>query len=210
MKKQNLAFFAIGIMVAFIFASCGGGGSKGKNNEYLGKFPSIEKQYMEKMEAKEKAIKECTDMKKSFKLHQEAELLKEEWGQKIEEYANANAFDKELPFQALEGKPYTINKILVNRVAKGTLNIKFEITINEDMKNQYGGIEKSLFVYYKAQDSQGNDIENSTTVATNFGRQDLSAGTVYEAFGTWQSKAIKNMEDFAKVVEITKEEYDRK
>ena len=78
------------------------------------------------------------------------------------------------------------------------------------MKNEYGGIERTLFVYYKAQDSEGNDIENSTTVATNFGRQDLTAGTTYEAFGSWQSKAVKNMEGFAKVVEITKEEYNQK
>jgi hypothetical protein len=30
------------------------------------------------------------------------------------------------------------------------------------------------------------------------------------AFGSWQTKAIINMEDFAKVVEITKEEYEKK
>jgi hypothetical protein len=38
----------------------------------------------------------------------------------------------------------------------------------------------------------------------------MTAGLEYEVFGTWQNKSTKNMEDFAKVVEIDRAEYDKK
>lgn len=78
------------------------------------------------------------------------------------------------------------------------------------MENKYGGSVKNLFLYYKAKDSKGNDIPKSTTVPTNFKRAELIAGLEYEVFGTWQNKATKSMEDFAKLIEINREEYDKK
>ncbi|MDA3861958.1 MAG: hypothetical protein PF445_12120 [Melioribacteraceae bacterium] len=162
------------------------------------------------MEEKEKEIKECTDLEDSFTLSKELKLLKDEKENTIAEYVTANPLTKSLPFQALPETQYTIKDIVVNKASSGNLNIKFLVTINEDIKNKYGGIVKNFFVYYKAKDSKGVDIPKTITVATNFKNQKMTAGLEYEVFGTWQNKSTKNMEDFAKVVEIDRAEYDKK
>jgi hypothetical protein len=204
---QRLRFISGLMIVTMIFLnSCGG--SSTKNNEFLGELPSIEKIYEDQLDEKEKEIKECTDNKKANKLKKEKELLKEEKKNAVAEYIATNPLNKDLPFQALDNTSYTIKKVVVDKATAGNLNIKFLITINEEMKNKYGSLKQSLFVYFKALDSEGNHIANSTTVATSFARIDLVAGAEYEALGTWQGDAIRNMEDFAKIVEITKEEYE--
>jgi hypothetical protein len=208
MKKSIFSLFIAALFV-FMLNSCGGGlGSH--NNEYLGEIPSIEKNYYTEIDAKEKEMEESTDMEDSYALSKEIKLLEKELKTKVEKYVSANPLTKPLPFEAMDGMPYTVNEIKVNKAQAGNLNIKFSITINKDMKNKYGGMEKSLFTYYKAVDSEGKDIPNSATVATNFKRTPLKAGLEYEVFGSWQSDATMNMEDFAKVVQITKEEYDKK
>ena len=58
-------------------------------------------------------------MEKAFKLQKEAELLEEEWETKVDEYVAANPLDKALPFEALEGSPYTIKEITVNKASQG-------------------------------------------------------------------------------------------
>jgi len=211
MKNNNLTLLGF-VTIVFLLASCDGGTSVSDtyHNKYLGKLPGIDKKYTEKIDKKKKDLKECTDFEKSFKLSKELELLKEERKTKIEEYVSANPLTKPLPFEPLSVTVYTIKDVTINKVSAGNLNIKFSLTINEDIKNKWGGIEKILFIYYKGIDSKGNEIQNSKTVATNFKRQDLKAGIEYEAFGSWQTKAIINMEDFAKVVEITRKEYEKK
>lgn len=207
---KNFKFIWIGIVgIALMLGSCGSEPGT-TNNKYFGEFPSMEKNYVMKIEEKEKEIKECTDMEKAFELSKELELLEDERKSEIKKYVEANPMTEELPFEALDGTPYTIEKVTVNKASAGNLNIKFSLTINEDIKNKYGSTKKNLFVYYKGIDSQGKDIDGSKTVATNFSRQALTSGLKYEAFGSWQSKATVNMEDFAKVVEITKEEYENK
>ncbi|MCD6180441.1 MAG: hypothetical protein J7K39_11115 [Bacteroidales bacterium] len=206
---KNLKLLS-GIMIFIIIFLMGcGGGSSSKNNEYLGELPSIEKKYANQIDKKSKEIEECTDMKDAFKLDKEKKLLKEEKKKAIEEYVASHPLIKDLPFQALPNNKYTINKVVVNKATSGNLNIKFLITINEEIKGKYGSTNKNLFIYFKAVDSEGNYIPNSTTVATNFKSVLLTAGTEYEAFGSWQNKATRNMEDFAKIVEITREEYDK-
>lgn len=208
MRKTFSFITAFAISIALV--SCGGGGASMKTNEFLGELPSLEKKYYSEIKEKEKKAEECTDMEEAFKLSKEAELLEKEKKQKIEEYIAANPLTKPVPFEALEGTRYTINGLVINKAQSGNLNLKLSMKINEDIKNEYGGIEKSLFIYYKAVDSRGIDIPDSKTVATNFKRIKLTTGTDYEAFGSWKSSEIMKMEDFAKVVEITKEEYDKK
>lgn len=207
MKKTIISFLTL-TLFSFLLIGCGGGPSI-KKNEFLGELSSLEKFYYEKTQEQEKKIKDNTDMNAVLKLSKEMDDLKTERKTKIEEYAATNPF-KTLPVQAIERTAYTIKDAVVNNVTYGTLNIKFNIKVNETIKNEYGGIEKWLFVYYKAVDSKGVDIPNSKTVATNFNRMDIVEGLDYEAFGTWQSKATINFEDFAKIVEITKEEYEAK
>jgi hypothetical protein len=207
--KNYLISFSVIITLLFFLQSCGGEAST-VDNQYLGKLPSLEKDYYNQMEEKEKEIKECTDMEEAFTLTKEKKLLKEELQNSIEEYISANPISNSLPFQALSETQYTIKDVVVNKASAGNLNLKFLVTINEDMKNKYGGMEKTLFIYFKAQDSKGNDIPKTITVATNFKTQELKAGLEYEAFGTWQNKSTRNLEDFAKIIEIDRAEYDKK
>ncbi|HRS53311.1 MAG TPA: hypothetical protein P5250_01220 [Bacteroidales bacterium] len=205
-KNKNVLYLFVAI---FILSSCVSKSGKIIKNEYLDELPSIEKQYLLKIKEKGEAIKKCTDMNKAFKLSKELNLIKEEKNKKIEKYSKI-LINKELPFEGLKNKPYFIKNISINNVTSGNLNIKFTITINEDIKNNYGNLENRLFIYYKALDKNGQEISNSKTIATNFGQIELKKGSEYEAFGTWQSSAIINLENFAKIVEITKEEYDKK
>ncbi len=210
MKKSFLTLSGLATIVVFLLTSCGGGGgSTTTTNEYLGKLPALEKKYYEKITEIKQEIKESSDLKGAFELSKKQEALQEERDKKIDEYIASNPLTKPLPFEALSGTPYTIKEVTVNKASAGNLNIKFSVTIDEDMKNKYGGIEKTLFIYYKAVDSQGTDIPDSKTVATNFKRIELKKGVEYEAFGSWQSDEVSKMEDFAKIVEITKEEYNK-
>ena len=209
MKKINLSVIACSLAVLFL-SSCGGGSVKIVKNEFLGEVPSLEKGYYDKMQEKEKAIKECTDIKKSFKLSKEKDLLKDEWDAKIKESLTTNPLTKALPVESLAGVDYTINEIKVDKDVKGSMSLKFFIKIDKDIKNEYGNFEKDLLVYFKALDKDGKDIEGSTTVAVVYKREEMKAGKTVEASGTWQTKGLKNMENFAKIKIITKDEYDKK
>lgn len=196
--------------LAIVFlCSCGGGAVKTVKNEFLGEVPSLEKGYYDKMQEKEKAIKECTDQEKAFKLNKEKELLKDEWDAKIKESIAANPLTKALPVESLAGVDYTITGIKVDKTSKGYMGLKFSIKINKDMKDEYGNLKKDLMVYFKALDKDNKDIEGSLTVAVVFKREEMTAGKTVEATATWQTKGIKNMENFAKIKVITKEEYDK-
>ncbi len=153
---KNLIISALA-MAVLLLASCGSGGS---NNEFLGEFPSMTKKYLQQIDQKEKAVKECTDWDEAFKLGKELELLKDKSKEKTQEYLDAKQLKGTvLPFNTISGLPYTINKAEINIAEPGMLMVKFTIKINEDIKNT------PLFVYYKALDSKGNEISGSKTTA---------------------------------------------
>lgn len=197
------------LFVGCLIASSCGGGMKTVKNEFLGEIPSIEKHYAEKVAKKEKDLKECKDMQKAFKLSKEVDLLKDEWKLKIEESFKAGLPAKSLPFESMGNKAYSVDMVTVSSATKGNLSLKFAVTIKEDLKNEWDITVKDLFIYFKAVDKAGNDIEGSKTVAVNMGRTEMKAGATAELSGVWQSKAIINMEQFAAVKEITKEEYEK-
>jgi hypothetical protein len=62
-------------------------------------------------------------------------------------------------------------------------------------------------IYFKALDSQGNDIPHSLISATHTGREPLTAGTNWKINARWGREAIINLEDFANVVEVTEQKY---
>lgn len=190
---------------AILFTSCGD--SSIKENEYFGELPSIVKNYHNEIDEKEEEIDEATDMAKAFKLENEKELLEDEMDEAVDEYVNKNPelLNKELPFQALTDTKYTINKLLIDRIST-SLDIIFFLTVNEDIKNEYGGIEKNLIIYFKAIDAEGKTIPNTTTVATSFNRVELVTGAEYEAKGRLD---FEDLEDFAEIVQITQEEYQK-
>lgn len=70
-------------------------------------------------------------------------------------------------------------------------------------------MEGTLLIYFVATDKDGNPIENTKTVAANMGREKMTAGTQVDLTGVWKSKAIRNLENFASIRQITKEEYEK-
>jgi len=207
MKKSYLVLIVCSVSMV-LFTACGSG--SGTSNEYLGDIPSLEKDYYNQMQEKEQELKECTDMEKAFELAKEKDLLKEEWDTKIKESFTNKPLTKAPPFEGLDTKDFTINEIKVESATRGHMGLKFYITINTDMKNEYGNLKKDVIIYFKALDKDGKEIEESATVAVVFNREEMKAGKTIEASATWQSKAIQNMENFAKIQIITKEEYDTK
>jgi hypothetical protein len=199
----------IWMIVAGIFVISCGKGMKTVKNEFLGEIPSIEKHYAEKVAKKEQDMKESKDIQKAFKLSKEVDELKEEWKQKIEEAFKAGLPAKSLPFEGLGNTSYSVDMVTVSSITKGNISLGFAVTIKEDLKNEWGITVKDLFIYFKAVDKAGNDIEGSKTVAVNMGRTEMIAGATAELSGVWQSKAIVNLENFATIKEITKEEYEK-
>ena len=208
MKNHNLLLPCI-VSAIILLCSCGGK-SNSKANDYFGEFPSMQKQYIAELDNQEQSTKEITDLAKAEKLFKENEQLKSEMKSKVEEYVATNPFSKPIPFEPLAGTKYTVKNVSVNLAQLGNLNLKFAITINSDIVSLEGNVEESLSIYYKAVDSKGMDIPGSITVASNATRANLIAGTEYEAFGSWNSQTIAQLEDFAKIIEIKRDEYDKK
>ncbi len=206
--KKSINSILIVCLFGVLFSACGGG-MKTVNNEFLGTIPSIEKHYSEKLEKMEQDLKECKDMQKAYKISKEIDLLKDEWKQKTEDAFKAGLPAKSLPFESIGNEAYNVDMVTVNSITKGNISLKFTVSILEDLKNEWDITVKDLFIYFKAVDKAGNDIEGSKTVAVNMGRTEMKAGTIAELSGVWQSKAIINMEQFAAVKEITKEEYEK-
>ena len=149
-------------------------------------------------------------MEKAFELGREIEILEDEMDKSVEEYVKENPqlLNKELPFEGLPDTKYTINEVTVKNLSTSYLSAKFSLTVDEDLKNKYGGVEKSLLIYFKAIDSNEEDIPEALSVATSFGgREPLVAGANYEATG---SIKIEKLENFSKIVQISKEEYEEK
>jgi hypothetical protein len=207
-KKMKSLSYVLGslVLTSTLMTSCGGASIK--ENEYLGKAPSMVKNYYEDIAEKEQELKENTKMENAFELQKEIELLEDEMDEAVEKYVNENPdlINKEVPVEALPDTKYTVNSATITRIST-SVNLLFTLTMDEDLKNEYGGTEKSILFYFKAIDSEGKAIPEAISVATSFGsREPLVAGTKYEAKG---SLRIENLEDFAKIVQITKEEYEK-
>lgn len=209
MKTTNF-YLAATFVLAFLFSNCGGSSiSSSKKNEIFGEIPSLEKSYVEKVEKKEEELKNATDMDKAFKLSKEVDLLKEEWDNKIKEIFAAGLPSETVPFNATEKNLWEVEKVTVASASRGHMSMTFSVKILEDIKNQYGQVEGTLFIYFVATDKEGNPIENTKTVAANMGRERMTAGTQVDLTGVWKSKAIRNLENFASLQQITKEEYEK-
>lgn len=204
MKKNYLFLIVIAILACFM-ASCGGNSEKKtKSNGLLGDVPSIMNDYQGKIDEKEKAVKECTDLEKAFKLGKELELLEDEYKAKMTEYvAGANLCKTEVPFEPVTNEAFTASKAIIDTILpNGHVNFAFTAKINETFKPQ----RYTPFLYFKFKDSQGNDIPEAKTVASKF-RFDATPGLEIILTGGMKADKIVN---FAKIVEITKEEYEMK
>ena len=198
-KKIGIA--AISLSIMFLLANCGGGTS---TNEYLGKLPYIAKKYTEKIDKKEKELKECTDMGKAFKLDNEVKSLEDEADKAIEECLANNPLNA-LPFEQKADYPFTIKEVSINSKYSSSisrLQLILKVNIDEDIKYT------TLFAYIIAVDKEGKFLTKRPGVfASGFRNQDFTKGMEYEFTGTIDG--VKNLEKFEKFVFISREEYNR-
>ena len=205
MKKfLSIAMYSL---ITLLLAGCSGVDKMSKN-EFLGEIPSIQKYYYNKIQDKEKELKASTDMEKAFKLDKEKQLLKDEWDAKITASLKVNPLTTPIPFEPLKDQPYTITKITPALVNSMGFQCKIAVKIVTDIKFEY----KDIFLYYKAVDKDGKDIPDTKAQALirqEMGK-DLLAGTEVEAIGCWTIHGMINMENFAKIIFIAKDEFDKK
>ena len=206
MKTKKYAFIAISTLVVFLLTSCGGGLTTSQN-EFLGEIPSLQKYYHAKVDEKNKELKACTDINKAFKLDKEEQLLEQEWETKIAESMKANPLTAGLPFEPAKDQLLSVSKVTVSLVNRHGFQIKLALKPEKDIKFEY----KDLWVYYIALDKAGKEIPGTklqSLITRELGK-DIIAGTEVETTGCWTIAALSNMEDFAKIRFITKDEYDK-
>lgn len=177
-----------------------------KSNAILGDFVKMEIEFNNEIRSLEEKLQTAEKMDDLIKYGNRIEQLKKEKEKQMDEYVASNPFPDTLPLKRLyDDERYHIQNVSIVAARNGVLNIIFHIDILEDMR------DKPLFpVYFKAIDSNGSDIPNSKTVAASFERVVLDKGAIYKPSGGWRSKAIEGMENFAKVVQISEEEYNTK
>lgn len=201
MKKLSV-FLGICI-VALTFVNCNQK-TQAKNNTYLGELPSIDKSYNLKEEEKEKALEECTDMEKAFKLSKENELLKKEHKTKVKDYIKKLSYkNKEIPFETINNEIFTTNQVIIDTIyGNGRVLFKFKLTTNNNVKKQ----RFTPFVYFKALNANGEEISGTKTVAAG-SRTSIQPNLELTAKGILEAYLL---EDFAKIKLITSEEYNNK
>lgn len=205
LKKTGLA--TICLCIIFLLASCGGGTS---TNEHLGKLPGISKKYTEEIEKKKLELKECTDLQKAFKLDKEVKLLDEEGDMAIKEYLASNTLNT-FPFEQKADYPFTINEVSINTKNNSSISriqLIAKVTIDQDIKNKYGGFERTIFAYITAVDKEGNILKDKPDVfSSGFTKQEFTKGKKVELIGSIDE--IDKLVNFDKFIFVSKEEYNK-
>jgi hypothetical protein len=206
MKTKINVIMAISSLLIFLTTSCGGG-MKTTKNEFLGEIPSIQKYYSAKVQEKSKELKACTDMNKAFKLDKEEQNLEQEWETKISDCMKANPLTAAIPFEQPKDQLYPVTRINVSVVNRHGFQIKLAIKFDKDIKFEF----KDFCLYYVGVGKDGKDIPSSKLRSfINQGQtNDIKAGTETETTGCWTHTALSDMEDFAKIRFVSKDEYDK-
>jgi hypothetical protein len=203
---KTKTFLLMATVSVLLMTSCGGG-MKSSKNEFLGEIPSIQKYYHARVDEKSKELKACTDINKAFKLDKEEQQLEQEWETKIADCMKANPLTAGLPFDQPKDRLFPVTKIAVSLVNRHGFQIKLSIKFDKDIKFEY----MDLCLYYVAVGKDGKDIPGTKLQSfINQGQmQDIKAGTETEATGCWTINALNNMEDFAKIRFVSKDEFDK-
>lgn len=173
----------------------------------MGELPSMSAAFEKHLGQLEKELKETTDLEEAFKLDKEYKNLKETAKKEIEAYTKTFAFPG-IPFENLESDPFSVLELHVNSTNKSRVNLKGRVKVKEDLKNQYGGYQKSFFAYIKAVDQKGNTIGQPTVMASDMSnRGPFEEGTEVDLFGS--IGPLSAFEDFNQIIFITKEEYQQ-
>ncbi len=196
--RTNIIIPIAFVTIMFFYAGCGSGTI---NNESLGKLPGIAKMYAEKIHEKEKDLKECTDMKISFKLNREIELLGDEAHKSIAEYLSSNPIHH-VPFEQDADYRFKIKELAIENASNSRIHLKAKVTVTEDIKNKWGGFEKSFFAFVQAVDKEGKSLTRRHGVMMNYGRGPFKTGMEVEMSGSIDGPA--DLVTFEKMVFVTK------
>jgi len=192
-------------LVSLLFISCGEGSESLSTNDYLGDLPSIAKNYITKIDAKEEAIKQNTSMDEAFKLDKELNLLEDEAENSVKDYIANNPITN-LPFEQNVEDSFTITDVSVSQKYNSTPNILgliVKVTMTKDVS------KKSMFIYVKAIDKEGNKLNKRIGVlaTTMFGKKSFKVNQEVELIGGIEKTA--DLVNFEKFVFISREEYDK-
>jgi hypothetical protein len=201
-----------------------------KSNQYLGELPSLEKIYSEKINSKKKELKEYgkkvrekmnnaskSQVEKYIKngeaMQEEINAIANEHKEAVENHLSKKPLiNTEIPFDGLENEQYSINKAIIDKAGYayklgGYISFNFPLTIKKDIAGQhYHRYEKYTHLYFKALDSHGQIL--SVNSAMNARPVELKKGTNLSVTPTCYHE-IANFEAFAKLVQISKAEYDQ-
>lgn len=208
MKKTFKSFRLVMTVViaAFLLSSCGGGGSS--TNEHLSSLPSMSKNYSEKIEALKKEVKESTDIEKAMKLDKRYKELRKEADAAIKEFLEKTPIS-DVPFEQKADYQFKINKVWVESASFYRINYRAKVTITEDIRGDYGnppGFKKNFFAYVKAVDKEGKSLIKKHGVFMNASPKPFKANMEVEMYGSLVGPS--DLENFEKLVFITKEEYN--
>ncbi|MBI9064356.1 MAG: hypothetical protein JEZ14_20390 [Marinilabiliaceae bacterium] len=190
------------VIPVIVLHACSGGVAT-KNNEFLGEIPALNKGYLLKMEAKEKAIEQCTDLEVAFKLEKEKKLLQKEHANRMEQYiCSSSLCGQKVPYQSIEHDLFSTQGVVLDTIySSGNVQFLFTLKAKDGIKSH----RCTPFIYFKATDKEGNSIVNATSVATPY-RINIEPGLEFTAKGILEAYTL---EDFAKIIEITEDEYKK-
>lgn len=198
-----------------------------KTNQYLGKLPSLEKVYSKKINDKKKELKEFLkknfkkaskrrfkkNIKKSGAIQDEIDAIGIEQKKAIEKHlSDKPLINTVIPFDGLNNKQYSIGKAIISQAGYayklgGYIRFSFPIIIKKDIPGQYyQRYEKYAHLYFKALDSKGQILSVKSAMNTN--AIELKKGTNLNLTATCYHE-IAYFEDFSKIVQISKAEYDQ-
>jgi hypothetical protein len=211
MIKIKITYPIILIFVILVLSTCTTAEEKliVENNAYLNCLPSIAKKYTLMCNAKEEELNKCIDIQEAYRLDKELSLIKKEWNTKIKESSTSNPITKSLPYISQADANYIVNQITVvpDKVCKSHITIQFDITITKDIKNDYGGFQKSLFIYYQAVDNKGKAIPQTSSLGTNFKQAELKTGFTFSISG--QLGPLAKLQNFKAIKLISEKEFNK-
>lgn len=207
--KTGLTIIGIGVVLLLVCCGDGSGGGS-SSNQYLGKLPGIAKNYVDRIDGLKKDLEESTDMEESFSLSKEIKLLKKEANKAIEEYVANNPITN-IPFEQKVDYKFTIKEVSVHPTYSSStsyLHLIAKLKVDEDIKNEYGGFERTIFAYVIAVDKEGNSLLKKPGVfASGFKSQNYTKGMDSELGGGISD--LNNLVNFEKLVFVSKAEYDK-
>ena len=148
-------------------------------------------------------------MQKAFKLDKEVKSLDEEADKAIKEYLASNTLNA-FPYEQKADYPFTINEVLINTKNNSSISriqLIAKVTVDQDIKNKYGGFERTIFAYITAVDKEGNILKDKPDVfSSGFTKQEFTKGKEIELTGSIDE--IDKLGNFDKFIFVSKEEYN--